>query len=142
MTTPRRWSSLSSDSGMSLVEVLVAMTVAGAVMLAGLTALQVGLSPILRAGVQAREVIQIVGVHRAVTRDANSLSPKDVLWELRPASSGHGYDLVRVEERDGQWFVQVMLDGVDDLDWNSDRLRVRSGSERWVEITPRRLSEP
>jgi prepilin-type N-terminal cleavage/methylation domain-containing protein len=131
-----------SESGLSLVEVLVAMTVAGALMLGGFVALSAGLPPMLSAGIRAREGIQLFGVHRAITRDTNALSPTDVVWELHLDPSGHGYELVRHEYREGQWSAQVMLDGVAEVDAMTGQLRLRSRAERWVDITARRLSEP
>jgi prepilin-type N-terminal cleavage/methylation domain-containing protein len=130
------------ESGMSLVEVLVAMTVAGVVMLAAATLLRAGLDPIQNAGFRAREAVQLYETQRMLTRDANGLSQSSVSWELRPDPTGRGYELVRSEYVNGQWYLRVMLDGVTQVDATTGRLQLRSGAQRWVDITARGLKEP
>jgi hypothetical protein len=127
---------------MSLVEVLVAMTVAGAVMLGGAALLRAGIGPIQNAGLRAREAVQLYDTHRMLTRDANALSPSGVSWELRTEPTGRGYELVRSEYVNGQWYLRVMLDGVTQVDTSTGRLQLRSGAQRWVDITARELREP
>jgi prepilin-type N-terminal cleavage/methylation domain-containing protein len=131
-----------AESGLSMLEVLIAMTVAGMVMAAGATLLQAGLGPILGSGIRAREAVQIHHAHRMMTRDLNAPNLENVAWELRPDPTGLGYELVRSEYRDGQWSGRVMLDGVAEVDPSTGWLRMGSGAERWVEIIARPLSEP
>jgi type II secretory pathway pseudopilin PulG len=134
--------SAHGESGLSLIEVVVAIAVGSAVVIAGTTLVAVGLTPIVGAGLRAREAVQIFEVQRTMTRDVNRARPDQVRWELIPDPASHGYQLVRREERDGQWDQRVHLDGVLEVDPDSGRLRLRGSADSWVDLTPRRLSEP